>query len=145
MVTSTADQSRDQAFSLIWAADAVSRAGDAVSQVAVPLLAITQLGAGPGEIGLLGVAQLAPIVALTLPAGAWVDQRSSLRRVLMACDLVRAAALATIPVAWLTGRLGFGQLLIALLVSPSLRTVSDVAFGAYVPRLDDRLAFVPPQ
>jgi MFS family permease len=129
-------------FWLVWAADAVSKAGDAVSAVAIPLVAITAAGAGPVEMGLLGVAQFAPVVALTLPAGAWVDRQRSQRHVLIATDVMRGAVLGTVPLAWISGGVAFSHLWLVLFGSACLATIADVTFASYVPRLVGRSLLV---
>ena len=129
---------QDRDFLQLWAAESISKAGDAVSLVAIPLTAILALGAGPLDIGALGAAQLLPIIALGLPAGAWVDRARSRRRVMVAADLCRGLVLATVPLAWLLGVLTFGQLLLVVLVNAALGTFFDVAIASYLPLLVGR-------
>jgi MFS family permease len=128
----------DRDFLRLWAAESISKAGDAVSMVAIPLTAILALDASPVEVGLLGAAQLLPIVALGLPAGAWVDRLRSRRRVMVAADLGRAAVLATVPIAWVAGTLTFGHLLVVVAVNAALGTFFDVAIASYLPILVGR-------
>jgi MFS family permease len=129
---------RERDFLRLWAAESISKAGDAVSMVAIPLTAILALDATPVEVGLLGAAQLLPIVALGLPAGAWVDRLRSRRRVMIAADVGRAIVMATIPLAWVTGTLTFGHLLVVVAVNAALGTFFDVAIASYLPMLVGR-------
>ena len=130
--------SSDRDFLRLWAAESISKAGDAVSMVAIPLTAILALDASPVEVGLLGAAQLLPIVVLGLPAGAWVDRIRSRRRVMVAADLGRAVVLATVPIAWVAGTLTFVQLLVVVAVNAALGTFFDVAIASYLPILVGR-------
>jgi MFS family permease len=128
----------DPDFIRLWAAESASKAGDAVSMVAIPLTAVIALNASPVEVGLLGAAQLVPIVVLGLPAGTMVDRARSRRRVMVAADVARGLMLSTIPIAWALGVLSFPYLLLVVAVNASLGTFFDVAISAYVPLLVGR-------
>src|SRR5829696_2453866 len=92
---------RHPGFVKFWAAQTVSALGDQVTQLALPLLAATTLGASAGQMGLLRAAESGPILVVGLIAGVWVD-RLRRRPILIAADLGRAALLLTIPIAaWL--------------------------------------------
>lgn len=129
---------RDRDFLRLWAAETISKAGDAVSMIAIPLTAILALDAGALEIGALGAAQLLPIVVLGLPAGAWVDRTRSRRRVMVAADLCRGLVLATVPLAWILGVLTLPQLFLVVAVNAALGTFFDVALASYLPMLVGR-------
>jgi MFS family permease len=129
---------RDRDFLHLLVAESISRSGDAVTLVAIPLTAILALDATPVEVGLLGAAQLLPIVALGLPAGAWVDRLRSRRRVMVAADIGRAVVLATVPLAWVSGTLTLGHLLLVVALNAALGTFFDVALASYVPILVGR-------
>jgi MFS family permease len=92
---------RSPAFLRLWAASAVSAAGDQVTRLALPILAVTTLGAGPFHVGLLLTFEQLPQLLFTLVAGAWID-RLPKRPVIMICDAGRALVLLAVPVAaWL--------------------------------------------
>ncbi|GAB2894398.1 hypothetical protein GCM10027074_72770 [Streptomyces deserti] len=86
-------------FRVLFAAGALSHLGSNVDYVAIPLLAVTTLGAGPGQAGALAALSTAAFLLIGLPAGAWVDRLPG-RWVLVAADAARAALFASIPVAW---------------------------------------------
>ena len=134
---------RDPAFVRLWLAESVSKMGDAVTMVAVPLVAITVLGAGPAELALLGVAQLVPVVVFALPTGAWVDRRASPRRIMAAADLLRAGVVLSIPVVAIGGALTLPLLWFALFLTATLGTFFDLAYAAYLPRIVIRDQLVP--
>ncbi|TMR02244.1 MFS transporter, partial [Nonomuraea turkmeniaca] len=93
---------RFRGFRNLFVAGAVSQLGSQISYVALPLLAVTALGAGAGEVGLLSALGTLAVLLLGLPAGAWVD-RVRRRPVMIATDLLRAGALLSVPVAWWGG------------------------------------------
>ena len=70
---------RDRRFATYWTGQAVSELGDRVSELALPLIAITILGASSIEVGVLTAAVWAPQL-LSLLMGAWVDQQQHKRQ-----------------------------------------------------------------
>lgn len=124
-------------FARLWAGQTLSQAGSQVSLLAIPLIAISALHATPFEVGLLSAAEIVPYLLVGLPAGAWVD-RVSRRRVLIAADVGRAAALATIPVAGWIGALSLAHLYLVAATVGLLSVFFDVAYLSYVPALVDR-------
>lgn len=104
-----------RSFRLLWAGEGVSLLGTATTSVLLPLLAVTQFGAGPGWMGLLTAAAWLPWLLVGLPAGAWLD-RLDPRRVMIAADLVAAVTLSTVPLAWALGLLKLPQLLVVALL-----------------------------
>jgi MFS family permease len=85
-------------FRRLWVATTVSQLGGQVTELALPLLAISVLGATTLQVGLLSAAEYLPLLLFGLPAGAIVD-RMRRRRVLLAGDLGRAVVLGSIPLA----------------------------------------------
>jgi MFS family permease len=85
----------------LWLGETVSELGTAVSSLAIPLVAVVTLHAGPLATGVLIAGAWLPWVVIGLPAGAWVD-RLPARRVMIAADVLAALAFASVPVAaWL--------------------------------------------
>lgn len=124
------DRRRD--FRLLLAGQTTSQLGTQVSGVAVPLLAVVTLHAGPFEVGLVSAAGTVAFALIGLPTGAWLD-RMRKRPALVAGDAVRAALLATIPVAGLLGVLTIGQLVVVMLLVGAARVVFDVGYQSYLP------------
>lgn len=79
-------------------ASTVSNVGDAISAVALPLTAVTVLHASSFQVRLVTAATFVAWVVIGLPAGVIV-QRLPLRAVQVAMDMVRAAVLASVPLA----------------------------------------------
>ena len=121
-------------FRRLWAGDTVSQLGTGVGEVAVPLLAVTVLGASAFQMGLLSTVERAAFLLVGLPAGAWVD-RMSKRDVLVAGDVVRGVALLALPVAWLTGVLSLPLVLVVVAVTGVATVFFDVAYQSYLPSL----------
>jgi MFS family permease len=128
---------RNAAFLRLVSATAVSDFGTEISNLALPLTAIGILGAGPLEVGILTAAGFLPTSLFGLPAGAWVD-RVRRRPLLIASDLLRGAALASVPLAFLGGGLTMLQLYGVSFIVGSLSILFDVARQSYLPAVVDR-------
>ena len=108
-MTSERSLLRHRDFRHLWAAETVSQLGSQVTLLALPVVAVTLLDATPLQMGVLSALETAAFLLIGLPAGAWVD-RWRRKRVLVATDVVRALALASLPVGWALGALGLPQL-----------------------------------
>jgi MFS family permease len=115
--------------------EGVTRTGDAVTLVALPLTAVLVLDATPGQLALIGFAQAVPILALSLPVGAWVDRRRRRRPFLILADLVRAGLLALVPVTAAVGLLTVPLLAVIAFLLGAAGTLFDLSFAGWVPRL----------
>ena len=124
-------------FLLLWGGQTVSEVGSAVTAIALPLLAVTTLGASTFEVALLSAASSAAFLLIALQAGALVD-RWRRKRVLVRADLLRAAVLATLPAAQLLGVLSLGQLYAVALATSVLTVFFDVAYQSFLPALVPR-------
>ena len=124
-------------FLRLWAGETISVFGSLVGGMAVRLTAIFWLGAGALEVAILAACEFAPSFVLGLGAGVWADR---LRRkpLMIAADLGRAAALASIPAAAVFDVLTIAQLGVVLVLTSSLSVLFDVAYGAYLPTLIGR-------
>ncbi|MER5970965.1 MFS transporter [Streptomyces sp. NPDC002055] len=129
-------------FRTLFAAGALSHLGSDVGYVAIPLLAVTTLGAGPGQAGALAALSTAAFLVVGLPAGAWVD-RLHARRVLVAADAARAVLFASIPVAWWLGVLSLPQLYVVVLLTGCATVFFDVGSQSVLPELVGRERLVP--
>lgn len=128
---------RNQAFVRVWTAATVSIFGSLITRIALPLLAILTLGAGPIEVAVLRSVDLAATFLVALVAGAWVD-RLRRRPVLIWADLGRALLLASIPVAFALGVLSFWQLLAVAALAAVLTSFFDAADNAFLPTVVER-------
>lgn len=125
---------RNPAYRRLWIGEGLSQVGGQLGNLAIPVLAVTTLGATNFEVGLLNAAQTVAFLVIGLPVGAWVD-RMRKRRVLITADLVRATALASIPLLWAFGLLEVWQLYVVGAVVGGATVFFDVTYQSYVPRL----------
>jgi MFS family permease len=132
---------RHRDFRQLWAAETVSQVGTHVTLLALPVLAVTILHATPLEMGVLTALETAAFLVIGLPAGAWVD-RWRRKRVLVANDLIRAVALASLPVAWVFDVLTLPQLFLVAAVTGTATVFFDVAYQSYLPTLVERSQIV---
>ena len=89
-------------------------------------------------MSLLAAAGLAVGAVVAVPLGPWVEFRRK-RPVMVAMDLVRFAALLSVPAAFALGRLSFAQLLVVSVVVGAADIAFRAASGAYLK------ALVPPE
>ncbi|MGW7415391.1 MFS transporter [Streptomyces sp. NPDC054863] len=121
-------------FRLLLAGAAASQVGAQVTLVALPLVAVLELRAPAFQVGLLTAAETAAFLLIGLPAGAWVD-RMRKRTLMIRADVVRAAAMASVPLAAVAGVLTMGQLYLVALVTGVATVFFDVAHQSYLPQL----------
>ncbi|QYA92966.1 MFS transporter [Streptomyces anulatus] len=125
---------RDTDFRRLWAGQTASQLGEHTTLVVLPLVAVLTLDAGAGQLGALrGVGQ-APILLLSLLAGAWVD-RWRARTVMVLTDAARAVALGAAAVAGLLGLLGLPALFVVAFTVGALSVLFDVAYQASLVRM----------
>lgn len=123
-------------FRYLWAGEAVSDLGSAVSGVVLPLVAVVYLHTGAFAVGALAAAEWAPWLLIGLPAGVWVD-RSRRRLLMLWCDVVRVIAIGSVPLAAGLGALTLGQLFAVALITGLATVIFQVAYQAYLPVLVD--------
>ncbi|MEV5379120.1 MFS transporter [Streptomyces nondiastaticus] len=125
---------RHRDFRLLWCGETAGKFGASVTGVAMPLIAVSDLHAGPFEAGLLTAASWAPWLLIGLPVGAWVD-RSRRRPVMMTAASVSLVLFAGVPVAALAGRLSMGLLLAVALLTGTAAVFFQTAYSAYLPSI----------
>ncbi|MFE2721661.1 MFS transporter [Kitasatospora sp. NPDC059327] len=121
-------------FGWLWGAYGTSALGTWLAFGALPLIAIRVLHAGPAEVAALAGVGAAVGAAAAVPLGPWVEYRRK-RPVLIATDLVRCAALLTIPAGFALGVLTFLQLLLVSVVVAAADITFRAASGAYLKTL----------
>jgi MFS family permease len=128
---------RNRDFLKLWSAESISLFGTQVTLLALPIIAATTLNVTPFEFGMLATIEFLPFILLSLPAGVWVD-RLRRRPILIAGDLVRAAALISIPIAFALDALTIWQLYVVGFINGCATVFFDVAYQSYLPSLVDR-------
>ncbi len=124
----------DPGFLRLWAGETISHLGSSFSGLAMPIVAIQLLNAGPMEIALINLADFLPFLLFGLLIGALVD-RLPRRGILIAGDLGRALLLLTIPIAFALDALSIPQLVVVGFLLGTLTVFFDVAYQAYLPSL----------
>ncbi|MFK4086275.1 MFS transporter [Kribbella sp. NPDC020789] len=123
-------------FRLFWTGETVNRFGTAISGVAIPLIAISELDASTFEVGVLTAASWAPWLLIGLPVGAWIDRRHR-RPLLIGTSVISLLLLAAVPIAAAAGLLSIELLLTIALLTGAASVVFQTAYGAYLPTLVD--------
>jgi MFS family permease len=119
---------RGRDFRSFWLGQSVSLLGDQITYIALPLAAVLVLDAGPAQMGYLGAAALFPHLLLSLPAGVRLDRVARRRRVLITCDLARAAFLASVPIAYGFDALTLGQLYVVAFLAGCFAVFFDLSY-----------------
>jgi MFS family permease len=131
----------DRRFAIFWSGQTVSQFGDRISELALPLIAVALLHASAPQAALLTALiwlpnTVAPVI------GAWVDSRRRKRMMMIAADVLRAAALVSLPVAYAVHALGLTQLYVVGTVTGVGQTVFDVVYPTFFVTLIPRTGYV---
>ncbi|NUW45867.1 MFS transporter [Nonomuraea rhodomycinica] len=121
-------------FGWLWSAYAVSTYGTWIAFGAFPLIAVQVLESPAFAVSLLEAAGLAVAAIVAVPLGPWVEHRAK-RPVMIAMDLVRFLAMASVPITYLLGLLSYGQLLVVSVVTGTAGIAFTAASGAYLKHL----------
>jgi MFS family permease len=133
---------RERGFRRYWTGQAISLFGDQITAIALPLAGVLVLHADAAEMGYLGALVYAPNLVFSLWAGSIVDRRGRRRHTMIAADLVRAALLATVPIADAFGELTLAQLYAVAFLGGTLTVFFQVADSALIPALVERERYV---
>jgi predicted MFS family arabinose efflux permease len=128
---------QDRPFVLLWSGNTASQLGARVGTIAIPLLAVSTLGASAFDMGLLAAAQSLGVILVGLPAGAWVD-RLRRRRLMVRTSLLRAAVLFAVAALASLGGLNLTALALAALFLGVAGALFDLGQQTYLPVLVGR-------
>jgi MFS family permease len=132
---------RDADFRALWVGQTASQFGEQTTQIVLPLIAVLTLNADASQLGVLRAVGQAPLLLLSLFAGAWVD-RWRTRTVMVLADAARALLLSGAAVVILVGGLGLPALLVVAFAFGSMSVLFDVAYQASLVRLVSRQQLV---
>jgi MFS family permease len=110
---------------LLWGGQALSELGSQASTIAYPLLVLALTGSA-AKAGIVGFAKFVPLPLFALPSGVIVD-RVNRKILMMACDGIRATALASIPIAFVLGQPTFAQVVGVAFIDGALFATSYIA------------------
>jgi MFS family permease len=120
-------------FALLWTGMAISMVGYGVYVVAIAWQ-VYEISNRPSALALVGVAWSLPQVLLMLLSGALAD-RFDRRRLMIAGDLIRCAAIATIGTLSITGRLTVPMVVGLVVVYGVGQAIFQPSFSAIVPTI----------
>ncbi|TVL89309.1 MFS transporter [Streptomyces sp. SAJ15] len=125
---------RNRDFRRFWLGETLSLLGSQVTNLALPLTAISAFDATDEQVGVLRFLQLVPFLGLALVFGVWVD-RARRRRVMLGANLARLALLTLVPVLYWLDALSMGSLLVIACAIGVATVLFDVSWMSYVPTL----------
>jgi MFS family permease len=125
---------RHRDFLRLWAAQIVSAFGSRITRTALPVIAVLSLSGTADELALLAVLTYAPGVAVGLIAGGWVDRHRK-RPILIGADLVRALAVASLPIASFVGAIRVVHVYAVAIIVGAASALFAMADGAFLPSL----------
>jgi MFS family permease len=127
---------RNRDFQLYWSGQLVSVVGTRIGFLGRPLLVLA-LTSSPAAAGVASFAFTLPLVLFMLPAGAILD-RTNRKWVMIACDVVRGLAGASIVLALWGGWLTFGLILATSVIGGVAYAFFTIGERASIPQLVDR-------
>jgi len=125
----------DSRFTRLWSASTISNLGDGIVFAAFPLI-VASLTRDPIAVAVLAFSLRLPWLLFALPAGVIVD-RNDRRRLMVAADLVRAAALGLLALALAAGNPPLFVLYLVGFLVGMAETIFDSAAEAFLPRIVD--------
>jgi MFS family permease len=125
---------RNRPFAFFWTAQLLSNAGTQVSELAIPLIAVLTLSAGPAAMGVLTALEALPSLVLALFLGVFVD-RIRRGRLLFWCNIGQGLLIGTVPMAAAFGVLTMTQLYVVTFAVGALALAYGLAHTAYIPVL----------
>jgi MFS family permease len=128
------DTSWRRRFAWLWLAYAISTAGTFIAFDAFPLMAILVLHASPAQVSVLAAMGLAVGAVVAVPIAPLLERRRK-RPAMIAADLIRFAAFASVPIAFGFGWLGFTQLLVVSVMTGAADIAFRAASGTYLKTL----------
>lgn len=121
-----------RAFYLAYASTTISWFGTAVTQVALPLVAILLLDASTLEVSIISAASVTAWLVIGLPAGVIVS-KFPLRASLVTAQVARGLILLSVPVAAWLDVLTVVQLVVVATLIGIFSVLYDVAFSSFMP------------
>jgi len=124
---------RNRDFQLLWGGQAVSVLGSQTSKIAYPLLVLAMTGS-PAKAGISGFAAMLGYLLFPLLAGGLAD-RHDRKRIMIACDTLRLAAVGSIAVAGWAAHITYVQVLVAGFVEGTASVFFGLAQRGALPML----------
>ena len=125
-------------FQRFWIAHGTSVTATGIGAFVLPILAVLELNASAGQVGLISAAQWIPFLFLSLPLGVVVD-RVAAKPLVVSAAATRAVLAATIATAAATGLASVPLLMVTALLVGGCTVVYEVTYQSYISELVDRL------
>ena len=119
---------REHNFRNFWFGQTISVFGDQITLLALPIVAVLVLDADAAQMGLLTAVGLLPHLLFSLPAGVWLDRIRRRRRLMVVSDLIRAAVIAIVPLAFFLDVLSIELLFVLTFVVGTVAVFFDLAW-----------------
>jgi MFS family permease len=116
----------DRTYRRLWSSILISSFGAQVTLLALPLTAAVLLQASPTQMGLLTAMEIVPFALFSLPTGVWLDRVRKLP-VYVVGELMVAAAVTCVPVAWWLGALSMPLLYVVAFAIGVVNTTAGTA------------------
>lgn len=120
-------------FWKFWSGQTISNFGSSISQFALPLLVFKLTGSAL-NLAIAGALAFVPYLLFGLIVGAWVD-RLDRKRLMVVTDVLRAAVIASVALAYIFGVLSVGWIYAAGFLSSTLSIFFNSAEFAAIPTL----------
>jgi MFS family permease len=111
----------------------ISNFGTSITSFALPLL-VFKLTGSPVNLALTSAATFLPYLLFGLVIGAWTD-RTDRRRLMIACDVARAVALGSIPLAYFAGILSVYWIYAVAFIESTVSIAFNAGQFAAIPSL----------
>lgn len=132
---------REPDFRSFFVAHTISQFGDRISELAFPLLAVLVLDATAAQVSVLTALVWLPNLAAIF-LGAWVDRQPNKKRLLVAADLIRAALLVTVPVAFAFDAGTLAQLYAVAFLTGAASVLFNTTYPAFFVLLVNRSRYL---
>ncbi|OIJ24654.1 MFS transporter [Nocardioides luteus] len=128
----TATPGRD--FNRLWLATATSQAGSTIAYGALPLVAVLALDSSTFQVSLLAALSGFAAAAAGIRLGPWIEYRHK-RPTMVGADLIRFAAMLSVPIAGLADRLTYAHLCVVGVLAATCELAFTAASGAHLKAL----------
>nr|WP_042426613.1 MFS transporter [Streptacidiphilus anmyonensis] len=124
-------------LTLYWWGQTASAFGSVFTAVALPVVAVVQLGASPAQVAQVSAAATLPVLLLGLPVGVLVDRIARPRRALLTLDTVSAAAVGVVALGLAGHLVTIGWLVLLALVQGAVTVVTEVVYFVHLRQLTE--------
>lgn len=125
--------SRNRNYNLLWVTQVVSELGSDISYIAFPLLILATSGS-PLQMGIVSATVAAAHLVGELPGGMLAD-RWNRKKIMVACEGIRALVLGSLAVALILGWFSFAHVLVVAVLEGLLSSLFGPAEEATVPNI----------